>query len=391
MRHLELNVAGRHGLEGLWCEASQACWHTAAVGDVAPWAAPAPTTPRLPFTLPSGTPTHLPSHPAVKHMLGTRVAAVLDDLDKRLHGELTQLDRFVNEQHAAAAHRRLAREQARWDDAVAAAPTAASLAAVLEGGVQELWGLLQLLPDFKRKTLQAQHVVLFSRQMMEEADRRRAEADRRKAEAAAARAAATGGDAAGEEPEVVDLGESEQQADGAAGPSSAVAAQQQQQQEVERGTAAMEGDAAEGAAKAEAERAAVLQAAEDGAAFIPSASWRGAVPGFCFKLDDSGVGYYRDTPPEVEAFLTVGRVSGAGVPGEHTALNSTCIVQPVVTVLAAPVAYRGTRCSLPCISLSAAAHRGSGDWACAAGPPAALGPQCWPRGLSVCSPAAGRG
>lgn len=275
-------------------------------------------TPRLPFTLPSGTPTHLPFHPAVKHMLGTRVAAVLDDLDKRLHGELTQLDRFVNEQHAAAAHRRLAREQARWDDAVAAAPTAASQAAVLEGGVQELWALLQLLPDFKRKTLQAQHVVLFSRQMMEEADRRRAETDRRKAEAAAARAAATGGDAAGEKPEVVDLGESEQQADGAAGPSSAVAAreqQQQQQQQVEGGTSAMEVDAAEGAAKAEAERAGVLQAAEDGAAFIPSASWRGAVPGFCFKLDDSGMGYYRDMPPEVEAFLTVGRVSGAGCLG----------------------------------------------------------------------------
>ncbi|PRW05825.1 E3 ubiquitin- ligase SHPRH [Chlorella sorokiniana] len=265
----------------------------------------------------------------VKHMLGTRVAAVLDDLDKRLHGELTQLDRFVGEQHAAAAHRRLAREQARWDDAVAAAPTAEAQAAALEGGVQELWALLQLLPDFKRKTLQAQHVVLFSQQMMDEAERRRAEAERRKAEAAAAKAAAASS-GAGQEAEVVDLEGGEQQPAGMAGPSSEAASgpQQQQQLQLERGqqpdpslqqqqqrqqpdaggTAAMEVDSADAAADAEAQRAAIQQAADDGAAFIPSASWRGALPGFCFKLGDSGVGYYRDTPPEVEAFLTAGRL-----------------------------------------------------------------------------------
>lgn len=34
MRHLELNVAG-YALEGLWCAAAQACWHTAAVVEVA--------------------------------------------------------------------------------------------------------------------------------------------------------------------------------------------------------------------------------------------------------------------------------------------------------------------------------------------------------------------
>lgn len=237
-----------------------------------------------------------PAPHAVKHMLGTRVAAVLDDLDKRLHGELTQLDRYVSEQHAAAAHRRLAREQARWDDAVAAAPTAEAQEAALEGGVQELWSLLHLLPDFKRKTLQAQHVVLFAKQMMEEAERRRADAERRKAEAAAARAAVTSGSGAGHEAEVVDLQDGEQQPAGAAGPSSAAAplTQQQQQQqsalplqqqqeEPDGGPAAMEVDSAEVAAAAEAEREAVLQAAEDGAAFIPSNGWRGAVPGYCFR------------------------------------------------------------------------------------------------------------
>lgn len=47
-------------------------------------------------------------------MLGSRVASALDDVEKRLHGELTVLDRYVSEQHAAAAHRRLLREQHKW-------------------------------------------------------------------------------------------------------------------------------------------------------------------------------------------------------------------------------------------------------------------------------------
>ena len=281
-----------------------------------------------------------PSPPlAVKHLLGRRVEAALDDLDKRLHGELTQLDRYVGEQHAAAGQRRLARAQAGWDGAAAAAPTADAQAAVLEGGVQELWVLLQLLPDFRRKTLQAQHVVLFSGQLAQEAERRRAEAERRKAEAAAAKAAAAaangaaGGVADGAEGEAaameVDLTGGVQQGpaaegpDGAAGPSSSQRQQREQQQEQQQEPAGSDGagmaemGAADAAAAADAERAAILQAAQGGAAFVPSGGWRGAVPGFCFKLGGSGVGYYRDAPPEVDAFLTTARVRGGCKVGER--------------------------------------------------------------------------
>lgn len=102
-------------------------------------------------------------------MLGRRVQAALDDVEKQLHGELTQLDRYVGEQHAAAGCRQLAREQHSWECAQAATGggsnkgaggsnggISAAEAAVVAGGVRALWELLKLLPDFRRKTLLVQ-------------------------------------------------------------------------------------------------------------------------------------------------------------------------------------------------------------------------------------------
>jgi len=57
-----------------------------------------------------------------------------------------------------------------------------------------------------------------------------------------------------------------------------------------------------------AELAALLQAAESRQQFVASECWRGRVEGYAFKQGDSGLGYYPDQPPQVEAFLTVTRV-----------------------------------------------------------------------------------
>lgn len=131
------------------CLATQACiaWHHQRL--------PAPSLPKITVS-------------AVKAMLGRRVQAALDDVEKQLHGELTQLDRYVGEQHAAAGCRQLAREQHSWERAQVAAGSgddgrgsagnrvSAAEAAVVAGGVKVLWDLLKLLPDFRRKTLLAQ-------------------------------------------------------------------------------------------------------------------------------------------------------------------------------------------------------------------------------------------
>lgn len=103
---------------------------------------------------PTSPPILPPSHPTstVKHLLGTRVAAVLDDMEKRLHGELTVVDRYVSQQHSEAAHHRLMREQQHWDTA-ASSSAVGSQEAVLEAGVQLLWEVTQELPDFRRKTI----------------------------------------------------------------------------------------------------------------------------------------------------------------------------------------------------------------------------------------------
>lgn len=109
-----------------------------------------------------------PLGPAAQALLGRRVQAALDDVEKQLHGELTQLDRYVGEQHAAAGCRQLVREQHSWERAQVAAggnddaggsasgSVSAADAAVVAGGVRALWELLKLLPDFRRKTLLAQ-------------------------------------------------------------------------------------------------------------------------------------------------------------------------------------------------------------------------------------------
>ena len=234
----------------------------------------------------------------VKHLLGTRVAAALDDLEKRLHGELTQLDRFVGEHHAEAAHRRLLREQHRWDANAATAAAAGGEQALLSGGVALLWELLHTLPDFRRKTLVVQHVVMFSEHVAQEAERKQQEAERRKQEQAAAKAAASAAGAeAGPaaEVEMVDVDAAGQQA--GAVPPAADPQQLLRQQEQEDSEAL----------------AALLHAAEGGQAFVGSSGWRGRVPGYVFKLGGSGLGYYRDAPPQVEAFLTLGRVSRLAV------------------------------------------------------------------------------
>lgn len=231
-------------------------------------------------------------------MLGTRVGAALDDVEKRLHGELTQLDRYVSEQHVAAGHRRLQREQHAWDG-----PRGGTQAA-LEAGVQALWELTQLLPDFKRKTLQVQYVVLFSSQMVAEAERKRLEGERRKAEAAAAaKAVGAAAEGAAAEGEVVVL-------DGADGAGAAPAAQHQQQQREQQGPQPSQSQQQQEEHQAAEELAAVLDAAQGGAPVVGSERWRGAVPGYAFKLGGSGLGYYKDAPPASEAFLTTTRLHG---------------------------------------------------------------------------------
>ena len=162
-------------------------------------------------------------------------------------------------------------------------------------------------------------MVLFSGQLMKEAERKRIEAEQRKAEAAAkkeAAAAAAGPAAAAEAGDIVMLddevpAQQAQQAQQQAqepqqqAQQQAQEPQQQAQQQDRGGAAAMDAQAAEDAAEA---LAGLLRAAEGGAAFVPSATWRGAVLGYCFKLGASGQGYYQDAPPQMEAFLTSTRV-----------------------------------------------------------------------------------
>jgi hypothetical protein len=245
----------------------------------------------------------------VKHLLGTRVAAALEELEKRLHTELTVLDRYVSEQQVAAAHRRLQREQSRWDDAAAAVGgNGDAPQVVLEGGVDVLYELLGALPDFRRKTLLAQHVALFSRQLAYQAGRKREEAERRKKEQAAAKAAAAAagaddgevmGATAMESAEMVDAEERRQQ--------DRLSPQQQQEKAQQQQQAQQQQEPVQGQGGS-AELAALLQAAESRQQFVASECWRGRVEGYAFKQGDSGLGYYPDQPPQVEAFLTVTRV-----------------------------------------------------------------------------------
>ena len=250
-------------------------------------------------------------------MLGVRVSAALDDVEKQLHGELTQLDRFVGEQHTAAAYRRLAREQHGWDAAAAGGGAAGSShvdsssagggsaagsaeAAVVERGVALLWDILKLLPDFRRKTLQAQHVSLFARQLAAEGERKSAEAAKRRAEAAAQRAAAGGGEA-----EVVEVAEE--------GDAVGAGAQQEQQEQQEQGQEAtrqqspapaqQQQQQQEGGAAAGPELAGVLGAVEAHHEFTAAGRWLGRIKGYVFKTGSSGLGYYRDEPPKGEASL----------------------------------------------------------------------------------------
>ena len=173
--------------------------------------------------------------------------------------------------------------------------------AVLQAGVQVLWEVTQALPDFRKRTLHAQHVVLFSRQMVAEAERRRTDAERRKAEAEAAKAAGAAGGAtaaAAADVEMVDVtgdeapGQQQQQQQPASSPQQQQQEQQQRRQEEQQ-----------------AALAAVRESAEGGAAFVPAAAWCGALPGYAFKLGPAGLGYHRDAPPEAEAYLTPARVS----------------------------------------------------------------------------------
>lgn len=151
-------------------------------------------------------------------------------------------------------------------------------------------------------------MVLFSGQLMKEAERKRIEAEQRKAEAAAkkeAAAAAAGAAAAAEAGDIVMLDDEVPAQQAQQAQQQAQEPQQQAQQQDRGGAAAMDAQAAEDAAEA---LAGLLRAAEGGAAFVPSATWRGAVLGYCFKLGASGQGYYQDAPPQMEAFLTSTRV-----------------------------------------------------------------------------------
>ena len=244
-------------------------------------------------------------------MLGTRVASALDDVEKQLHVELTQLDRFSSTQNTGAAYRRLMREQHHWDAAASGGTGSGKSgeAAVLAAGVQVLWDVLQLLPDFKRKTLQAQHVLLFTELMAAEAEKRRLEAASKKKDQAAATAGAVAHGAPGDDAAEVEM----LQADGQQGPSSAGPASQQQQQQQQAqqpvdGSRQPDTQPPPAEAQDSGALAAILAAAEAGQAFAASSCWRGRVAGYCFKAGDSGVGYYRDAPPTVEAFLTFARV-----------------------------------------------------------------------------------
>jgi hypothetical protein len=228
---------------------------------------------------------------------------VLSHLCLQLHGELTQLDRQVSEHHAAAAHRRLVREQARWDHALRSAAAAAAAGgelAVLQQGVAVMWEVLGCLPDFRRKTLMAQHAVMFSEQMAEQAARKQQEAERR--QQAAADADMSEADPGGQTAEALSTIQAAA-SDAAGQPGHAISLpadlqpSEEQEQRDDGGSADL---------------AALLQAAEERQPFISSAAWAGPLPGYAFKLGGGGQGYYLDAPPEVEAFLTLGRVSCAG-------------------------------------------------------------------------------
>lgn len=241
---------------------------------------------------------------------GTRVAAVLEEAEKQLHSELTVLDRFVSEQRCAAAHRRLLREQQRWD----AAEASGGGLEVLENGVAAVWEVMHALPEFRRKTLVAQHVDLFGRQVVDEAERKHREASRRREQAALAKAAAaaaaglTDAEADDDDEKALLQPEAEQQRQGLQGQQAGPGHQQGVQHAAEQGSR----QPSEGS-ESSAVLAAILRATEGGQAFVCSGGWCGRVPGYAFKLGGQGLGYYKD---EAEPFLTAARVrgGGAGVP-----------------------------------------------------------------------------
>ena len=249
-------------------------------------------------------------------MLGTRVASALDDVEKQLHVELTQLDRFTSTQNTGAAYRRLMREQHGWDAADSGGGGGGGgEAAALAAGVQVLWDVLQLLPDFRRKTLQAQHVALFEHLIAAEAEKRRLEAaSRKKEQAAAAAAAAAANRAAGDGGAEVEMLEADgQQGPDAAGPAAPHHQQQPQQQRTQPGGGSSQQDAQPPPAEAQGSDtlATVLEAVGAGQAFAGSSCWWGRVAGYCFKMGTSGLGYYRDAPPAVENNLTFARVGAS--------------------------------------------------------------------------------
>ncbi len=55
--------------------------------------------------------------------------------------------------------------------------------------------------------------------------------------------------------------------------------------------------------------AAVAPTSSNSAEFIPSERFGGRKEGYIFKLDDMGVGYYRDEPPEIRASAAAARAS----------------------------------------------------------------------------------
>ena len=148
---------------------------------------------------------------------------------------------------------------------------------------------LRRLPDFRRKTLQASWFWILPPDPKPE-PAAPAEQQQQQQQAQPAQQAQQA---------------QQQQGEGASGGQEGLRAAEAQ--------AAAAGEEAEQEAARAAERAAVLAAAGERAAFVAAERFCGAVPGLCFKLGDAGLGYYIDRPPPTAQLLEAEQVRLGGL------------------------------------------------------------------------------
>lgn len=190
-------------------------------------------------------------------------------------------------------------------------------------------------------------MVVFSKLMVEEGEKKAAEAARRKAEAEAQRAAAGLG------PELVVV-EEEGLAAAAAGaqqqhPPRDGSLPNQKQPDAQR-NGSQERQVGAAVSSAPQELAAVLAAVDAGQEFAPASGWLGRIKGRVFKLGPSGLGYYLDKQPVVEA--TLAQVGGRGRRGWGPEHCSAAVLpwygsaQPLVLAHHAPLPSCPCSCTL---------------------------------------------